>query len=166
MAERNFLSVSGAEQILLELYDISAGRAKKLVKDAIKSDEVQKKPDFVYLTMDDGLVAFDDKVELPPGLVHKNDLLYWAKNQGLTRRRTQPSARGRRYAPASQVPQIVSQYLASAAKPSEDNLIRHVKEDLKLNIPREELRREYREQRGPLHAGRPSKKSAENNPPK
>src|SRR5689334_19422884 len=93
MAEKPWLSISDARRMLLDLYDISEGRAKKLVKDAIKSGEVQKRPldnpgldDPVLLLKDDGMVGFDmapgESLEWSNTDVHKTDLLYWAKDQG------------------------------------------------------------------------------------
>jgi hypothetical protein len=102
MAGKNYLSVPDAEQMLLELYDISAGKAKKLVKDAIKSGEVQTPEDSVLLMTDDGIIGMD----LIPGAinpgtvtgVHKDDLLYWTKEQGVPQRQKETVVKGQRFA--------------------------------------------------------------------
>jgi hypothetical protein len=158
-----WISKAGGERRLLDLYDISEGKAKNLVREAIKSGEVQTRPlpesECVYLVKDDGLVGFDgpDPTTVA-GQLHENDFLYWAKKQGLRQRRTKPAAKNRRHASPSEIPGIVRNYLANAANPSEDDLIRHVREDLGLSIPRERLRVEYRKQKGDVRPGRPSKK--------
>lgn len=57
----------------------------------------------------------------------------------------------------AQVRKLVAQYLAGTGKKTEDDLVRHIKKDLGLDISRERLRVAYRDKRPGLRPGRRSK---------
>jgi hypothetical protein len=86
VAEETWLTFDQAVQLVCEHYGANIGYAKKLVKDAGASREVQHEPlvESIYLTRDDGLFGFDPvpEIELPIARrLSKCDLVDWLDRQ-------------------------------------------------------------------------------------